>query len=299
MKTKIYLILIVLIFISLPVLVFAQEDGGVNFSPQVNIPGSDFAPGETVEVTGNTFADYIIAIYNWGIRIIIVLAVIMIMIGGFMWMTAAGSSQRIGQAKDRITSAIVGLILALGSYTLLNFVNPELVSFRSLTLTDIKKGDYTSKQGLCNSYLYYIGPGSKCYEIKTNEEKQILLSLSDIGIGGLRIKEKEFKYFKVDLGVDGNYVENCDKENDFQAIEIKYSELENTPDCKLKSYKREGYGEPYSMCCIVDGTENNFCDNFYNQFKPDAGYSNGAGIKVTPSFDSERYLTGISIKLGN
>ncbi len=154
MKSKIILIILVCIFVSLPVLVFAQE-----FSPQVNIPDSNqFTPGEKVEVTGNTFANYLIAIYNWGIRVIIVLAVVMIMVGGFMWMTAGGSSQRVSKAKERITSAIIGLILALGSYTLLNFINPELVAFRNLRLTNVS-GEETPEG--CEVYTDLEPPKNK------------------------------------------------------------------------------------------------------------------------------------------
>ena len=46
--------------------------------------------------------------------------------GGFEWMTSAGSPGKMGEAKDRITSAVLGLVLILASYLILRLINPEL-----------------------------------------------------------------------------------------------------------------------------------------------------------------------------
>ncbi|MCD6471246.1 hypothetical protein J7K86_01825 [bacterium] len=115
--------------------VFAAE---TIFKPEVTI-GNEFKAGQAVTVTGTTLAKYIVAIYKWSIRAIAILAVIIIMVAGFRWMTAAGNASIISQAKEQIISALIGLILAIGANFLLYFLNPALVRLKSLNLTKIKK----------------------------------------------------------------------------------------------------------------------------------------------------------------
>ncbi len=86
----------------------------------------------------NNFAAYLAVIYTYLIGIIAVVAVTYIGWGGFQWMMAAGSAEKIGQAKDTIQGAIIGLILAFGSYTLLNFINSNLVNFKPIVPPKIK-----------------------------------------------------------------------------------------------------------------------------------------------------------------
>lgn len=71
---------------------------------------------------------YIAGIYNFFIGAIALAAVVMIMVGGFQWMVAAGNQSRISNAKTTITSAVSGLLLALMSYTLLNAISPRFTS---------------------------------------------------------------------------------------------------------------------------------------------------------------------------
>ena len=53
-------------------------------------------------------------------------------VGGFQYVTSAGDSGRIAKAKKRIVDALTGLLLALGSYTILYTINPDLVRFEGL-----------------------------------------------------------------------------------------------------------------------------------------------------------------------
>lgn len=84
-------------------------------------------------VTGG-IASYIKIVYTFLVSITGILAAVMIMWGGFKWLTAAGNPGLIGSAKNTILGAIIGLVLALGSYTLLYFINPNLVEFKQLKL---------------------------------------------------------------------------------------------------------------------------------------------------------------------
>ncbi len=47
---------------------------------------------------------------------------ILMVYGGFLWMTAHGDSGQVDKAKDTITTAIIGIIIVLASYSLTIFV---------------------------------------------------------------------------------------------------------------------------------------------------------------------------------
>ncbi|MFA5413560.1 MAG: pilin, partial [Patescibacteria group bacterium] len=75
-------------------------------------------------------AQYISQLYQWTISVTGILAGIMIMIGGLLYLTAGGSPERVSNAKSYISNALIGLILALTSYFLLQTVNPALLNLR-------------------------------------------------------------------------------------------------------------------------------------------------------------------------
>jgi len=75
-------------------------------------------------------AQYISQLYEWTISITGILAGIMIMIGGLLYLTAGGSPERVSNAKSYISNALIGLILALSSYFLLQTVNPALLDLK-------------------------------------------------------------------------------------------------------------------------------------------------------------------------
>lgn len=88
--------------------------------------------GSTVQVSG--LAEYIQIFYRFTVAAVAIIAATMIMYAGISWLTAAGSSQKIGEAKERITAAISGLVLAMLSYAILNTINPQLVSLQTPTI---------------------------------------------------------------------------------------------------------------------------------------------------------------------
>ena len=113
---------------------------------QVPIPG---AKGDSVSADGTikfdnkttAIAEYIKNIYNYAISIVGIVATIMLMFGGFTWLTAGGSGEKVGKARDIIFGALTGLVLALTSYTILTLINPDLVNFKiqSINTPIIKK----------------------------------------------------------------------------------------------------------------------------------------------------------------
>ncbi|PIZ09801.1 hypothetical protein COY54_02345 [Candidatus Falkowbacteria bacterium CG_4_10_14_0_8_um_filter_41_36] len=117
----------------------ALNESPIVFTPQVTIPGSNFISETSINLEANTspIAKYISAIYNYGVGIVGILGALMLMIGGIIWLTAAGSSSKIEQAKSFIGSSLTGLVLVLTAVILLQTVNPDLISFKPISVKNI------------------------------------------------------------------------------------------------------------------------------------------------------------------
>lgn len=128
---------------------------------QVAIPGLGWC------VKG--FPEYLQAIYNLFVSIAGILAVIMVMFGGFQWLLAGGNPSKITGAKATILSAMAGLTLLLASYTILNIINPRLTNL-SLDTGTIKKEELNIEKaaGYCTREQKLIdgasGDKAKCGE---------------------------------------------------------------------------------------------------------------------------------------
>ncbi len=51
-----------------------------------------------------------------------IIAVVIMLYGGFIWMTAAGNEDKVAQAKKLIAAGIIGLIIILAAFVIVNFV---------------------------------------------------------------------------------------------------------------------------------------------------------------------------------
>jgi hypothetical protein len=111
------------------------------FNAEVSIPGSNYIHGKPVVIEASTkpIIDYVNAVYNYIIGIVGIIAAVMVMVGGLIWVASAGDSGKIGEAKEYITAGLSGMVLILGSYLLLRTINPALVDIKTREIDTIKK----------------------------------------------------------------------------------------------------------------------------------------------------------------
>ena len=64
----------------------------------------------------------VVNIIRWVLGFMTLLAVVFIIYGGFMWLTAGGSEDRVEKAKQIITAAVIGLIVILLAWAIVIFV---------------------------------------------------------------------------------------------------------------------------------------------------------------------------------
>ena len=113
---------------SVPLVSFAADTTPKVFQPEIPIPGLQNLPDDS-----SLMAQYIRAVYIFFVWIVGLLAVVMIIYGGIRWVAAAGNAGHIKEARDIVTNAIAGVVLALLSVVILRTINPDLVNLRPLT----------------------------------------------------------------------------------------------------------------------------------------------------------------------
>jgi hypothetical protein len=104
------------------------------------IPAADTPGADTDKAT--TLPEYIKYLFNFGIAIGGILAFLVLVYGGFLWMTSAGDPTAIGKAKIKIFGGIIGLCLLLGAFLIIGMINPELKHLKDVPDMLGKSGVY-------------------------------------------------------------------------------------------------------------------------------------------------------------
>lgn len=150
-------ILIILFFISTIFLIVSPANAlkeGKNplDNLQVTIPGLEKLAADHPAVCNEEQCSipwigvYIASVFNYAIGIVGILAAVVLMFGGIIWITAGGSAEKIGEAKKWIGASLAGLIIALSSFMILYQINPKLTMFKPLEIKNVKKLDELQRQ---------------------------------------------------------------------------------------------------------------------------------------------------------
>jgi len=124
-------------------LVFAQSGMEVDY-PTIG----EYYP---VASDGEGFPQYLRYIISFFIIGASIVAFGALVYGGFLWMTSAGEPLRLQKSKERIIASLVGLVIVLGSFFILNSIDPELVELREVRIEEVddvrSPGIYLSLSG--------------------------------------------------------------------------------------------------------------------------------------------------------
>lgn len=77
-------------------------------------------------------AQWIGGLMNYILGIITIIVVVMITIGGILYLTAGANTSRVTKAKTIMADAVVGMLLAMGTFLILRTINPTLVHLTPL-----------------------------------------------------------------------------------------------------------------------------------------------------------------------
>ncbi|HLC99385.1 MAG TPA: pilin, partial [Patescibacteria group bacterium] len=101
----------------------------------------------------NDLQDFLASMYKFLVGIAGILAVIMMMVGGYYWLFAGGNTGMVQKGKELITNSTLGLFLAVGSYTLLIFINPDLVNLKPLDIKTPNLAKVSAVTKICSETI--------------------------------------------------------------------------------------------------------------------------------------------------
>ncbi|MBU0619474.1 MAG: hypothetical protein ABII94_01395 [Patescibacteria group bacterium] len=67
-------------------------------------------------------ASIISAVIKIALSLLGVVFLLLMLYGGYLWMTARGNEQEVEKAKNIITSAVIGMLIVIGSYAITYFI---------------------------------------------------------------------------------------------------------------------------------------------------------------------------------
>lgn len=122
MKHSKKILIIFFALLLLPAIISFARDTEVTYPV---IPGFEsITPTETKSL----LPEYIKYVFTFAIIISAIVAFFSFLYGGFRWLTSAGSSSALGDAKDRMKTGALGLVAILFASVILNVINPQLLT---------------------------------------------------------------------------------------------------------------------------------------------------------------------------
>lgn len=131
-KYKKYFIFIFLLALLSGGFCFAQIHLEIDY-PDIGVTGVI-----TPVYTQTLLTDYIKYIFNFSLLIAGLVAFVAFILGGYKHLTSAGNPAKISDARDQITSAVIGLVILLSSFLILDTLNPQLTTLKldEITVAD-------------------------------------------------------------------------------------------------------------------------------------------------------------------
>ncbi|MBI4592059.1 VWA domain-containing protein [Candidatus Uhrbacteria bacterium] len=227
----------VMFFVAAPV--FAQDPDVESFAE---------AAGLSTDVDLSVM---IVRLIRTAISFVGIVAVVFMLYGGFMWMTAGGNADRLKTAKKIILNSIIGIVLVLASFTIVQFILGALVDATTPDITsdsDGPEGDYPDDN---SSSLFYLSSfNSECASTIQNFQPQFVFSRlvdSDTLDGGIVIEDADGVEVEGTFSISGYTVtftpslacsspyetEFCFESGASYTVDIDSSVLESTSGASL------------------------------------------------------------------
>ena len=120
MKKGLIIATTVLLFTLTVLPALAALDVGINYGTYTGLGTKDIREG-------------IMTVIQYLLGFLGIIAIIIILYGGFVWLTSAGNEEKVGQAKKIITAGVVGLVIIFVSYAIASFVVSQLITATGAT----------------------------------------------------------------------------------------------------------------------------------------------------------------------
>ena len=83
---------------------------------------------DTIQLGSRDPRIIIASIINTAMMFLGIIAVVIVLLGGFKWMTAAGNEEKVEEAKKLMGAGVIGLVIVLASWGIASFILNQLVN---------------------------------------------------------------------------------------------------------------------------------------------------------------------------
>jgi len=107
-------------FLVLPVFAFNAQ--AQDFNTTFGITAVEESIGDSLGKSGTDPRDVIGRIINIALGFLGIIAVVIVLFGGFKWMTAAGNEDKVEEAKKILGAGVIGLVIVLSAWALTSYI---------------------------------------------------------------------------------------------------------------------------------------------------------------------------------
>ena len=221
-------------------LILATVVSAVERPLEIDYP--EFGGFKPTTVQQTLLPDYIKYLFNFSLIIVGLIVFSALIIGGFLYLISSGNPSKL-DAKDRIFGALIGLVLLLSSWLILNTINPQLTIFYPVGLEEVyiyqgQPGTVTlfaaanclnlNNKPVCVNNEECTEEGTKCFDIFKDGTKRcvsetIILNLSK----DPNLDKTEFTSDKTWADVASAFIFYGDN------YEVRICENEDFKNCKI------------------------------------------------------------------
>lgn len=181
-------------------------------------------------------------LYEWGIALGGIAVFVMLIFAGIQYMTSSGNPTKMQEALQKIRSSALGLVLLLGSWLILNTINPELTSLNMPELPDVGRG--------VNFNLAISSDLPECSRIELQDTNNNIETIQPVEKQTLQVLTA------TDLANPGTYVGALSGTN-YVLTPVKINFFRKKTEQECLNY--EAYNECLKFCDAGDDTCNNNC----------------------------------------
>ncbi len=143
--------------------------------------------------------------YKYAVVLIGIAAVVEIIVAGITWTLQMSGEESITSAKKKIANGIIGLVIAVGSYTLLYTINPNLVQFKGLRIKFIEKEEYLPELGGELAEEDFAGSTTEKPPWKPGKDTSFRCEVEGIGKAYGVVPVAATQRYKCPIGVTGSF----------------------------------------------------------------------------------------------
>ncbi|OHA15467.1 MAG: hypothetical protein A3G52_00625 [Candidatus Taylorbacteria bacterium RIFCSPLOWO2_12_FULL_43_20] len=162
-------------FLPTPNVAYGAPSAGLQeaYKPLTKLP-QKFFPQQNIDLSG-----FLVGMFKLLIAVSGLLAMIMIIWGGVLYMSTDAISGK-SEGKEKITNAVIGLVLALGSWLIIYTINPKILEFTLFKDTPLPSDVVPNMAGQQTPNTVQILPDYNIDPLNVNTNRNVMVEGSAI-----------------------------------------------------------------------------------------------------------------------